>query len=135
MKVLMAEDEAAMRDRLTGLMAGAANAQLRFVEQDAAVTVLNAASWRPDVVILDVFMRGAAALRVLEELKKEWPGMAVVISAWVDQPYGHVYLDCGADAFLDKSGGWEALGAFLLERGAVAAARPVDERRLAITIG
>ncbi|MCX7143349.1 MAG: response regulator [Proteobacteria bacterium] len=135
MKVLMADDEAAMRDRLAELMAGVENAQLRFVEQDAVVAMLNAAAWRPAVVILDVFMRGAATLRVLEEMKKEWPGMAVVISAWVDQPYGHVYLNCGADGFLDKSGGWEALGALVLERAARAAAPRVDGRRSAITMG
>lgn len=135
MKVLMADDDTAMRDRLVGLMAGVATAQLRFVEQNAVVAMLNAAAWRPDVVILDVFMRGAATLRLMEEMKKEWPGMAVVISAWMDQPYSHVYLTCGADGFLDKSGGWEALGTLLLERASAAAAGQADERRLAIAIG
>ncbi len=135
MKVLMADDEAAMRDRLTGLTAGVANAQLRFVEQNAAVAMLIAAAWRPDVVILDVSMRGAATLRVLEEIKKEWPGMAVVISAWVEQAYANAYLQCGADGFLDKSDGWEALGALLRQRAALAAAGGVEKGRLAAPIG
>jgi len=117
MKVLMADDEAAIRERLTGLMAGAANAQLRFVEQDAVVAMLNVSAWRPDVVILDVFLRGATTLGMLQAIKKEWPGITVVISAWVEQPYGHVYVKCGADAFLDKSGGWDDLGELLRERG------------------
>ena len=117
MKVLMADDEAAIRERLTGLMAGAANAQLRFVEQDAVVAMLNVSAWRPDVVILDVFLRGSTTLGMLQAIKKEWPGITVVISAWVEQPYGHVYVKCGADAFLDKSGGWDDLGELLRERG------------------
>ena len=122
MKVLMAEDEVAMRERLAALLAGVAGVQLRCVEQDAAVAMLNVAAWRPDVVIMDVFMRGAAAVAILEAIKKEWPDMTVVISAWVEQPYGHVYLKCGAHAFLDKSSDWEELGALLRARRALAAA-------------
>ena len=122
MKVLMAEDEVAMRERLAALLVGVADVQLRCVEQDAAVAMLNVAAWRPDVVIMDVFMRGAAAVALLEAIKKEWPDMAVVISAWVEQPYGHVYLKCGADAFLDKSSDWEELGALLRARRALAGA-------------
>lgn len=124
MKVLMAEDEAVMRERLGALLAGVAGVQLRYVEQDAAVAMRNVAAWRPDVVIMDVLMRGAAARGVLEAIKKEWPDMAVVISAWVEQPYGHVYTKCGADAFLDKSGSWEEVGALLRERRALADDRP-----------
>ena len=123
MKVLMVDDETAMRERLSALLAGVANAQVRHVEQDATVAMLNAAAWRPDVVILDVLLRGAAAIRMLEAIKKEWPHMAVVISAWVEQPYGDVYLKCGADALLDKSCGWDDLGALLFMRAAQLASR------------
>jgi len=61
MKVLMAEDEEPMRERLRALMAGSAHAQLRCVTQDAVVLMLTTAAWRPDVVILDIFITGVSA--------------------------------------------------------------------------
>ena len=114
MKVLMAEDLESVREHLKGLLAQSAGVQLRFVQQDAALATLSVAAWRPDVVILDVRLRGAEIQAALSALKKEWPGMRVVISAFFFEPHQRAaYLRDGADFFFDKSLEWSELIAFL----------------------
>ena len=131
MRVLMAEDLESVREHLIWLLAGAGGWELRFVAQDAALATLTAAAWRPEVVILDVRLRGAETLRTLEALKKEWPDMAVVISAFFFEPYHRqAYLRHGADFFFDKSLEWSELIAFLRRRMAQPVTNPVDASRM-----
>ena len=112
--MLMAEDLASVREHLTGLLAELAGVELRFVAQDAALATLIAATWRPDAVILDIRLRGAEALRAVQALKKEWPGMAVVLCASVIDPCQRdAHLGQGADFFFDKTLEWSELIAFL----------------------
>ena len=127
MKVLMAEDLESVRGHLRGLLAESAGVELRFVQQDAAVAILTAGVWRPDVAILDVRLRGAATLETLAAMKKEWPGMAVVICSFFFEPYHRdAYLRDGADFFFDKSREWSELIAFLRR---VSAMKTVPEAR------
>ncbi len=127
MKVLMAEDLGSVREHLRGLLTEFAGVELRFVQQDAALATLTAAAWRPEVVILDVRLRGAETRGALEALKKEWPGMAVVISAFFFEPqHRQDYLRQGADFFFDKSLEWSELIAFLRR---VSAAQAISSRR------
>lgn len=122
MKVLMAEDLQSVREHLGNLMADVADLadiELRFMAQEAEPLRQAVAQWRPDVVILDLRMRGDIALAVLESIKKTWPGMAVVVSAFFFEPYYRkAFLDLGADLFLDKSVEWAELVEFLRKRRA-----------------
>ena len=115
MKVLMAEDEEPLRERLRVQLAGAANAQLRCVTQDAVVLMLTAAAWRPDVVILDIFMRDVAALELREAIKRLWPGISVVIAARMEQPRDYLYLKYSAEGVLDKTRLWDRLAELMHE--------------------
>lgn len=128
MKVLMAEDLQPVRDHLSGLLAEVGDVDLRFLWQEAKPLLQEVEEWRPDAVILDISMRGGMALAVLEEIKKQWPGTAVVISASVHHPYFRkAFLSLGADLFLDKSLDWDDLLAFLLSRKEAIA--PAENRR------
>jgi len=133
MKVLMAEDLQSVHEHLRGSLAEFAGVELRFVAQDAALATLSAASWRPEVVILEVRMRGAGVLGTLAALKKEWPDMVVVISAFFFEPHHRqAYLRQGADFFFDKSLEWRELVAFLRPVcAAQAVAKPPDARHTA----
>ena len=134
MSVLLTEGPGSVRERLTGLLAEAADFELRFVPQDAALVTLTAAAWRPEVVILDTRLRGAEALRTLEVLKKEWPGMAVVISAFFFGAFERdAYLGRGADFFFDKSREWSELIEFLRRAcAAQAVSKPPDDSWMAL---
>lgn len=128
----MVDDDASAREVFGQYLGGFAGAQLRIVEQDAAVAMLNTAAWKPDVLVLDIFLRGARTIDMLEAVKREWPGMTVVITAWAVQPYSHVYLRYGAHAFVDKSRGWAELDGLLRGLGAPVAAGVAEpgQRRL-----
>ncbi|MFH1605043.1 MAG: response regulator, partial [Pseudomonadota bacterium] len=131
-KVLMAEDLAAVREYLSALCDESGNAELRFLEQDAMALLQAAADWRPNVVILDIRMRGQTALGVLESLKRDRPDMAVVVSAFFFEPYFRQgYLRNGADFFFDKSLEWNELTAFLRRRQAQLASAGVDVAQMA----
>lgn len=117
MRVLMAEDLESVREHLGGLLAEASDIELRFIEQEAAPLAQMAAEWRPDVVILDIRMRGKMTLGILETLKADWPRMAVVVSAFFFEPYYRdAFLRHGADFFFDKTLEWKELVGFLRRR-------------------
>ncbi|MCX7141625.1 MAG: response regulator [Proteobacteria bacterium] len=117
MKVLMAEDLQSVREHLGNLMADLTDVELRFMAQEAEPLRQAVAQWRPDVVILDLRMRGDITLAVLESIKKTWPGMAVVVSAFFFEPYYRkAFLDLGAELFFDKSVEWAELVEFLRKR-------------------
>ena len=126
MKVLMAEDLKSVREHLGGLLFEARDVELRFVAQDAAPLLQLAASWAPEVVILDTRMRGSMTLAVMEALKKQWPDSAVVVSAFFFEPYyREAYIRHGADLFFDKSLEWNELIQFLRRRQMHSDAKPV----------
>lgn len=125
MKVLMAEDLESVREHLSELLAETGDFELRFIEQDASLLMQTTAAWRPDVVVLDISMREGMALGILEALKREWQGMAVVVSAFFFQPYYRTaFLKLGADLFFDKSIEWDELIAFLRSRQAQVTSDP-----------
>ena len=114
MRVLMAEDLESARERLTEMIGDVQDLEVRFVGQDVMSLLQTAGAWRPDVVILDVRMRGMIVLGVLETLKSIWPGMSVVISAFdMDAYYRAAFLKHGADCAIDKSFEWNGLLTFL----------------------
>lgn len=58
----------------------------------------------PDVVVLDIQLRGGSGMQVLREVRKAAPGVAfVVFSNNASPAYRKRYLSEGAMAFLDKS--------------------------------
>ena len=120
-KVLIAEDLDTMRKRFGELLAEVGNVELNFVLQDSELVMRIAADWRPDVVILDVRMRGMMTLGIVNALKKGWPEIAVAVSAFFFQPYfREAFLNLGADLFFGKSAALDELLEFLRRRQAPA---------------
>lgn len=114
---MMAEDLLPVRDHLSELLDEAGGVEVRFLWQEAKQLLQEVAAWRPEVVIVDISMRGGMAVGVLESIKKQWPETAVVISASVYLPYyRQAFLNLGADMFFDKSFEWDQLIAFLKAR-------------------
>ena len=132
MKVLMAEDLESVRTRLSELLADCKDIELRFIDQDEMLLTQTAAEWRPDVIILDIRMRGMMTLAILEAQKRAWPGVAVAVSGFFFDPYyREAFLKHGADLFFDKSAEWQELMAFLRGRRALAGSGTVDTPMMA----
>lgn len=102
-KVFLVEDSAEIRQRIGQLLT------------DRAITVVGESSTpqgaidgilssHPDVVVLDVHLKGGPGLTVLRAVRKAAPGIAfVVLSNHAGDAYRKLYLREGAAHFLDKS--------------------------------
>ena len=58
---------------------------------------------RPDVVVIDIMMRGLNGLEATSQIKREWPDTKVVVLTHLtDDDTRRAAFENGADAFLDK---------------------------------
>lgn len=108
-KVFLADDSAAIRERVAGLLAsrsmdvvGQAGTPQGCIEGILAT--------HPDVVVLDVQLEGGTGLEVLRRVRRADPGIAFVVFSNNSHPaYRKRYLGEGAVQFLDKSSEFDQL--------------------------
>jgi DNA-binding NarL/FixJ family response regulator len=103
LKVFLAEDSAAIRDRLHGLFL---RADMSVVGEAGtpAGAIAQILELHPDVVVLDVQLDGGTGLEVLRAVHSADPKVAfVVFSNNSTNGYRKRYLKEGAVDFLDKS--------------------------------
>lgn len=108
-RVYLAEDSAAIRERIGALLAGT---PAHIVGEGATPQHCIAAilSLHPDVVVLDVQLEGGSGLEVLKAVRGVQPDVAfVVFSNNAGPAYRKRYLGEGAACFLDKSTEFEQL--------------------------
>ena len=132
--VLLAEDQAMVRGALASLLA---------LEQDIEVVadvgrgdeVLEAARRaRPDVALLDIGVPGLDGLEVAELLRREEPGVRVLMLTTFNRPgYLKRAMEAGAAGFLLKDAPAEDLARAI--RSAVAGQRVVDPGLAAAALG
>ena len=100
-KILVVEDDAAIRRGLVDALRFAGYAVEEFASGDRAVDLACAAS--PDLVLLDVVLPGGDGFEILDELRASWPQMAVIMltarGAEEDRVRG---LKRGADDYVVK---------------------------------
>lgn len=103
LKVFLAEDSAAIRDRLHGLL-GRASMEVVGEAATPACCIDQILALHPDVVVLDVQLEGGSGLEVLKAVRSADPKVAfVVFSNNAGPAYRKRYLNEGAAGFLDKS--------------------------------
>jgi DNA-binding NarL/FixJ family response regulator len=86
---------------------------------------------KPDVLLLDVSLKGFNSLQIVPRLRSEHPSMGIIILTQYDlEAYRWAALDSGADSFIPK----KMLCAQLLPSiHRVALERPVLARRVSVT--
>ncbi|MCG2595527.1 response regulator transcription factor [Ramlibacter sp. XY19] len=102
-RVFLADDSAAIRRRVAGLLGAGALQVVGEAEtpQDCIAGIL---ATHPDVVVLDVQLDGGQGLEVLRAVRGTEPGIAfVVFSNNAGPAYRKRYLGAGAARFLDKT--------------------------------
>lgn len=103
LRVFLADDSAAIRERVAAMLAGPGLAIVGEAGTPPACVegILQA---RPDVVVLDVQLHGGSGLEVLRAVTRTAPAIAFVVFSNNSGPaYRKRYLAAGASAFLDKS--------------------------------
>lgn len=104
MKILVVDDSRIIRDRLVNLLDVIKGVCVVEQAEDAESALLAYHKLRPEVLILDIRMRGANGIEVLKQVKSEQ--LAPYVIMLTNFPYPQYKKKCfeeGADYFLDKS--------------------------------
>lgn len=113
-KVLVADDHAVVREGLKRILSQGPGIEVVAEAEDGAGAIEAAGSNDVDIVILDMSMPGRGGLETLQELKRRWPAMGVlVLSMHPEHQYAIRVLREGADGYLSKESAAEELLAAL----------------------
>jgi DNA-binding NarL/FixJ family response regulator len=110
MRVLIADDSSVVRERLVSMLSECPDVEIVGVAKNAREAVEAIQDRRPDVAILDIRMPGGGGIRVLQEVKRTYPDLKVIMLT--NYPYSQFRKKCfdaGADFFFDKSSEFENL--------------------------
>lgn len=109
-RVLVADDDASVRDALADLIVTAPDLRLVAVAADHAETVRLTSRWRPDVVLLDVRMPEGSGSETVHAIRRRSPGTAVVaLSAYEDRESVLAMLASGVAGYQVKGASDEEL--------------------------
>jgi two-component system invasion response regulator UvrY len=108
MRVLLGDDHKIVREGLKMVLADDPGLQV-VAEADTGPGVLDAVkalqgSQGLDVVLLDIAMPGMDGLEVLQALRRDWPGLPVLmLSTYPEKQYAVRCIQLGASGYLNKS--------------------------------
>ena len=104
MKILVADDSDMLRERIVDLFSDLDGIEVVGCAQAELEALRAMFKHKPDALILDIQMILGRGIAVLTKIKKECPGMVVIIlTNFTALPYRKRCLEVGADFFLDKS--------------------------------
>lgn len=120
LKVFLADDSAAIRRRVAGLLESTQIVGEGATPDRCIEDILHT---RPDVVVLDVQLEGGTGLDVLQAVRRADPSVAFVVLSNNSAPaYRKRYLAQGAFRFLDKSTEFGGLAQAVADAAAARAA-------------
>ena len=130
--VLIADDQALVREGLTALLERAGGLAVLGSAADGEAAVAMALELRPDVVLMDLVMPGMdgvdATRRILEALPRT---QVVILSAYADNESVFAAINAGAAGYLTKDSGSEQIRrAVETVHGGGALLDPLVQRRL-----
>ena len=117
-RVLLGDDHKIVREGLKMVLADDPGLQV-VAEADTGPGVLDAVQTLQgpqgvDVVLLDIAMPGMDGLNVLQNLRRDWPGLPVLmLSTYPEKQYAVRCIQLGASGYLNKSTDTDALVAAL----------------------
>ena len=104
MKIVIVEDEAAIRKGMAGLIPRLSPAyEVAGTASDGGEGLELIRREKPDLVILDIRMPGMDGLAMLRELRSEGNACrAIVLSAYSDFDYAKTAIDLGVESYILK---------------------------------
>ena len=109
MKVMIADDSEAVRERLAEMISEVPGAEVSGQAKDGQEAIRLIEEIKPDAVILDIRMPKGSGIDVLKYIRNGVQPKPLVI-VLTNYPYPHYRKKClamGADYFIDKSGDFE----------------------------
>lgn len=102
-RVLIADDHAAIRAGLSMILGGAPDIEVVAEADDGAAAVRKAAALRPDVVLMDVRMPGTDGLTATRQVIEAGTAQVIVLTTFDMDEYVYGAIRAGAAGFLLKS--------------------------------
>lgn len=102
MRVFLADDSPLIRQRLEKTLSSLDGVQIVGEARDARDATDSILELKPDVVILDIQLRGGTGVDVLQDIKRQEPAPVVIMVTNFPE-YRDKCLHVGADYFFDKS--------------------------------
>ncbi|HEX2130290.1 MAG TPA: response regulator transcription factor [Actinophytocola sp.] len=102
-RVLVADDHAAIRAGLAMILDGAEGVEVVAEAEDGAAAVRKAAALRPDVVLMDVRMPGTDGLDATRQVIEAGSAQVIVLTTFDLDEYVYGAMRAGAAGFLLKS--------------------------------
>lgn len=110
LNILLVDDAASVRQALRWLLDEEPGFQVVGEAADGDTAVQLCQDLIPDVVILDIDLPQKNGFRVTRLLKETMPQIQVIVlSGHGDTKTRHLATEVGADGFVEKSDGWQAL--------------------------
>lgn len=102
-RVVLVDDHPVLRDGLSFLLGEQPDFVVVGEAEDAGQALEVLARSEPQVVVLDVSLRGGDALALLPELRQRWPGLRIlVLSMHEESLYAERLLAAGAHGYVMK---------------------------------
>jgi DNA-binding NarL/FixJ family response regulator len=109
-RILLVEDHIVMREGLRGLISRQADMEVVGEADNGEQAIELARQARPDVIIMDVRMRGIDGIEATRRIKAEMPGVRVVVlSAYDNREYIIGMAKAGISGYLLKDCAFEEL--------------------------
>ncbi len=102
-KVLIADDHAIVREGLKQILADTKDIVVAGEAENGLEAIKASRSCKPQVLLLDISMPDRSGIEVLKQIKKESPGIAVLmLSMHREDQYAIRSLKAGASGYLNK---------------------------------
>lgn len=109
-KVFIVDDSAFVRARLITMLCGFEEIEIIGQTEDAAVASEAICKLKPDVVILDIRLKGGSGLDVLQGIKdNKLAPITIMLTNYPHPQYRERVRNAGADFFFDKSNEFEKI--------------------------
>ena len=124
MKTIIVDDSDLIRQRLVDILSDFPELEIIGQEGEAHQAIVSIRLEKPDLVILDIGLIGGSGIDVLHEIKRDNPDIKVIMLTSYPVPqHRRRCIEEGADAFLDKSNGFEHIRPIIENLAVEAAAR------------
>jgi DNA-binding NarL/FixJ family response regulator len=105
-RILLADDHTLVRGGLRALLESIPNVQVVSEAEDGREALRNVGIHRPDIVLMDIAMKGMNGLEATARMTKEFPTIKVIIlSMHTSEEYVLQALRAGASGYLLKDAG------------------------------